>query len=162
MQLKELITAGDQVVLGVRATDRWRLIDELLDQLVACGRLPVDLQDAARGAVRERESTMSTGIGYGIGIPHAAVPGLERALALLAVSRHDIDFDALDGEPVRLVILIVFPEHQAEQHLDTLADVARILGNAATRGAILDAAAPRDVLAIIGGQAPGAALSAPG
>ena len=150
MRLNELITTVAQIVPDVRATERWALIDELLERLVACGRLPPELRPSARAAVRDRETTMSTGVGQGIGIPHAAVPGLQQALALLAVSPHDIDFDALDGKPVRLVILIVFPENQTEQHLDTLADVARVFGNAVTRAAILAAADPAEVLGILG------------
>jgi mannitol/fructose-specific phosphotransferase system IIA component (Ntr-type) len=152
--LSELITARDQVVLGVRANERWELIDELLSHLAACGRLPGERQAGARAAVRDRESTMSTGIGHGIGIPHAAVPGLTEPAALLAVSGHDVDFDALDGAPVRLVILIVFPEDQTEQHLDTLADVARVLGSAEIRAALLGAAAPEAVLDILRGPGP--------
>lgn len=160
MQLKELITGHDQVTLDVLATDRWQLIDELLQHLAASGRLSTELLAAASAAVRERESTMSTGIGQGIGIPHAAVSGLDRALAVIAVSRHDVDFDALDGGPVRLVILVVFPEDQTDQHLDTLADVARLLGDATTRQAILEAESPEQVLGIIGGHQPGATPAA--
>lgn len=154
MRLERLITTRDQIVLGVRANERWELIDELLSHLAACGRLPGERQADARAAVRERESTMSTGIGHGIGIPHAAVPGLAEPAALLAVSGHDVEFDALDGAPVRLVILIVFPEDQADQHLDTLADVARVLGCAATRAALLGAATPEAALGILRGPGP--------
>lgn len=149
MQLKDLIEGPDQVAIDVHATDRWQLIDEMIGRLASTGRLPGHLQDAARAAVKERESTMSTGIGSGIGIPHAAVPGLTQALAVLAVSRHDVDFDALDGAPVHLAVLIVFPEESTEQHLDTLADIARLLGNAATRRAMIEAQTADGVLRIL-------------
>jgi len=150
MLLSELITRPAQIVTDLKATDRWAAIDELMAVLIATARISEDSAAAVAAAVREREETMSTGIGHGIGIPHAPTDQVDRAEAVLGIARHDIDFAALDGEPVRIVLLFVVPKNQFQQHLNTLANIARVLSDAETRDRLRDAATPAEVLAIVG------------
>lgn len=152
MQMKELITDPAQICTDLQATDRWQAIDELVCSLVSSGRIPETQAADVLAAVRAREETMSTGIGNGIGIPHAAIGGLAGAQAMLGISRHDIEFEALDAKPVRLVILFVVPGDAFQQHLDTLADIARVLSDAETRERICVASTAPEVLDIIRGR----------
>jgi len=78
-------------------------------------------------SVVKRESAMSTGIGYGIGIPHAATHLICEGVGVIGRSRKGIQFDALDGQPVNLVFLYLVPEGQIQKHLDALADIAKML-----------------------------------
>jgi len=150
MLLSELITRPAQIVTDLKATDRWAAIDELMAVLIATAGIPQDSAAAVAAAVREREETMSTGIGHGIGIPHAPTDRVDRAGAVLGIAHHDIDFAALDGQPVRIVLLFVVPQDQFQQHLNTLANIARVLSDAATRDRLRAAATAADVLAIVG------------
>lgn len=149
MRLRELINAPERVVLDLRAGDRWQAIDELVDALVARGCLDAQLRDAVLAAVRQREQTMSTGIGNGIAIPHAACEPLTKVQGILSVTRHDIQFDASDGEPVRLVMLLLLPGEAFQEHLDTLADIARVLGKRDVAERLRVASAAAEIVDII-------------
>lgn len=138
--------------MDLEASDRWGAIDELLGVLTESARIPADKAVAVAAAVREREQTMSTGIGHGVGIPHAPTEHVERVEAVLGISRRDIDFAALDGEPVRIVLLFVVPKDQFQEHLNTLANIARVLSDEATRQRLLDASDSADVLAAVRGE----------
>ena len=65
------ILGKEQIIPDLRATNRWEAIDELIKNLVTVGKVQADQQEAISAVVKKRESQMSTGIGYGIGIPHA-------------------------------------------------------------------------------------------
>ncbi|MEA2934412.1 MAG: nitrogen system component [Variibacter sp.] len=75
----------------------------------------------------QREKLGSTGIGNGIAIPHGKLPKLERLVGLFARLSRPIDFEALDGQPVDLIFLLLAPEGAGADHLKALARVARLL-----------------------------------
>jgi len=114
---------------------------------------------AARGGVRsadelfqelwEREQQGSTGIGSGVAIPHCKVPGLRRGLIAVGGVPSGVDFAAADGEPVRLLFVVVSPAESPEEHLRSLAAISRWLktkGNAGRLLALRDPAAVYDLL----------------
>jgi PTS system nitrogen regulatory IIA component len=80
----------------------------------------------------QRERLGSTGIGAGIAIPHGKFEGLDRLVGLFARVEKPIAFDALDGEPVDLIFVLMAPETAGADHLKGLAKVARALRNPAT------------------------------
>jgi PTS system nitrogen regulatory IIA component len=75
----------------------------------------------------QRERLGSTAIGHGVAIPHGKLPKLERLVGLFARMERPIEFDALDGEPVDLIFLLLAPEGAGADHLKALARIARIL-----------------------------------
>jgi PTS system nitrogen regulatory IIA component len=77
----------------------------------------------------QRERLGSTGIGHGVAIPHGKLPKIERIFGLFARLEKPIDFEALDGEPVDLVFLLLAPETAGADHLKALALIARLLRN---------------------------------
>ena len=148
-RLHELISRPDQVLTALAATDRWQAIDELVAVMArSCGFDQARAAGIAR-AVRAREQTMSTGIGNGVGIPHAETELVDRVEAVLGIAQHDVDFAALDQCPVRIVLLFVVPKAQIRGHLDTLSSIARVLSDEATRLRIGAATRAEDVLAIL-------------
>ena len=74
-----------------------------------------------------RESLGSTGIGQGVGIPHAKTNTVKKLVAALGISQTGVNFDALDGEPVHIFFLLVAPEDSAGPHLKGLARISRLL-----------------------------------
>jgi mannitol/fructose-specific phosphotransferase system IIA component (Ntr-type) len=70
---------------------------------------------------------MSTGIGFGIGIPHASTDLIHEVVGALGRSKKGIEFDALDNQPVNLVVLFLVPQGQFQKHLHTLASIAKLL-----------------------------------
>ena len=113
--------------VDLQAQDRWEAIDELINHLVATGKIPAQHRDAIAGSVRKRESAMSTGIGFGVGIPHASTPLVPKVLGMVGRSRKGIQFDALDGQPVHLVLLFLVPAGEFQKHLNSLANIAKKL-----------------------------------
>jgi PTS system nitrogen regulatory IIA component len=77
--------------------------------------------------LQQREKLGSTGVGNGIAIPHGKLPKLDRLFGLFARLDRPIDFEALDGQPVDLVFLLLAPEAAGADHLKALARVARLL-----------------------------------
>src|SRR5881227_2634126 len=78
----------------------------------------------------QREKLGSTGVGSGIAIPHGKLPKLNKLFGLFARLDRPVDFEALDGQPVDLVFLLLAPEAAGADHLKALARVARLLRDA--------------------------------
>ena len=78
-------------------------------------------------ALLQRERLGSTGIGEGIAIPHGKLPGLDRLFGLAARLEKPIDFEALDGQPVDILFLLLAPEDAGADHLKALSRIARVL-----------------------------------
>lgn len=138
MTLNEIVKT-EHIVSELKATNRWEAIDELVDNLVANGAIAKSDRDAVIDVVRTRENSMSTGIGYGIGIPHASTDLIENVVGALGRSKNGIDFEALDNQPVTLVVLFLVPRGQFQKHLHTLANIARQLHNSEFRAALENA-----------------------
>ena len=75
----------------------------------------------------QREKLGSTGVGNGIAIPHGKLPKLNKLFGLFARLERPVDFEALDGQPVDLVFLLLAPEGAGADHLKALARIARLL-----------------------------------
>lgn len=133
------ILQKEQVITDMAATNRWEAIDELIDTLVACGKISPEHRQAIAAVVKKRETSMSTGIGFGIGIPHASTDLISEVIGALGRSRKGINFDALDNQPVNLVMLFLVPQGQFQKHLHTLANIAKLLHKKEFRQALEDA-----------------------
>ena len=78
-------------------------------------------------ALVDREAQGSTGVGRGVAVPHARLPGLERMRAVFVRLDAPVAFDALDDQPVDLLFALFAPEHAGSEHLRALARVSRLL-----------------------------------
>ena len=119
----------EPIVIELQAENRWQAIDELIGALVSHGKIKSEDTKAIAEAIIKRESAMSTGIGFGIGIPHASTDLVSEVVGAIGRSRKGIQFEALDGKPVRLVMLFLVPQGQFQKHQHTLANLAKLLHN---------------------------------
>ncbi len=117
------MTPIEAVFWGVKATSKKQLLQELSHRMA-----PIAGVDAREllAALLERERLGSTGAGRGVAIPHCRLPVIEKIVGGLARLDAPVDFEAIDGEPVDLVYLIVAPENEGTEHLRALARVSRI------------------------------------
>ena len=114
------------VIVDVRASDK----AQLLKDLSARAALEVVLDPALVSAeILKREELGSTGLGSGVAIPHARIPGLGKPYSVLARLKRPLDFAAIDGEPVDLVFLLLLPGSPGGEQLNALAAIARQLRN---------------------------------
>ena len=92
---------------------------------------------------------MSTGIGFGIGIPHASTDLIYEVVGAFGRSKKGMNFDALDNQPVNLVMLFLVPQGQFQKHLHTLANIAKLLHNKEFRQALETAPGADSIIQII-------------
>jgi len=104
-------------------TDCRGVLRALAGRVVAAG-LAEDAERIYR-ALFEREQLGSTGIGEGVAIPHCKLPGLDHGIVAVGIARPGIDFGAPDGKPVSVFFLVLSPEANPAEHLQTLARVSR-------------------------------------
>jgi fructose-specific phosphotransferase system IIA component len=148
MDLGDILTR-EQILTDLQASNRWEAIDELINTLVSTGRIKPENRDAIAAVVKKRETSMSTGIGFGIGIPHASTDLINEVVGSLGRSRKGVNFDALDNQPVNLVMLFLVPQGQFQKHLHTLANIAKLLHNSQFRQALEQAPDSDAMLRII-------------
>lgn len=126
MNLGDILSL-ENIVPDLPATNRWEAIDQLIQNLVGTNKIRAENRDAIIAVVKKRESSMSTGIGFGIGIPHASTDLIQEVVGALGRAAKGMDFDALDNQPVNLVMLFLVPQGQFQKHLHTLANIAKLL-----------------------------------
>src|SRR6187402_580348 len=113
-------------VIDVQGQDRWQAIEELINHLVDTHKIQTEHRDSIAESIRKRELSMSTGIGFGIGIPHASTALVSEVVAVVGRSRTGIKFDALDSKPVHLVFLFLVPAGEFQKHVNVLANLAKL------------------------------------
>ena len=101
------------------------VITELVDLLEGRGLL-ID-KAAVLDAVLMREQTRSTGIGSGIAIPHGKCKGVKDLVMALGITGEPVDFESIDGKPVRIVVLLVSPTDRTGPHIQALARISRLM-----------------------------------
>ena len=130
MRLEDFLSE-DLVVDDLKANDKRKILDEMVTDLAKkVGGL--DRQELLE-VLLDREKLGSTGIGYGVAIPHGKVKGLDRILVTFARSKKGVDFQATDEKPVHLFFLIFAPEDSAAGHLKVLSSVSMILKDDSVR-----------------------------
>jgi len=147
MTLGNLLTA-DRIIPEMKSTERWSAIVELVDLLVERGEVKAEDRDVVLAALRQREETMSTGIGFGIAIPHASSDRVDKVVAAFGRSTTGIEFDSLDNAPVKFIVLFVVPKDGFQTHLRTLAAIAKFLNDRNVRERLGTAVSAGEILSI--------------
>ena len=132
----------DHVLPNSEASSKRALITEMAQSLSSMD------PDLVMEVVMAREKLGSTGIGHGVAIPHGRMPALGHPIVALARHRRGVDFDAIDGEPVHIVIMLLVPEDDSRIHLELLALLARILQQDQLREALLLAETAEEMIAL--------------
>jgi len=135
------------ITANLKATDKEGVITELVDLLANAG--DIKNKEELIKSVLTRESLGSTGIGQGIGIPHAKTQSVKSLVAAFGLSHAGVNFESLDGEPVHIFFLLVAPEESAGPHLKALARISRMLKDKHFRDVLRKAKDEKEVLHII-------------
>ena len=135
------------LTVSLKATDKDDVIRELVDLLAKAEDIR-NREDLVKGLLA-RESLGSTGIGQGIGIPHAKSQNVKNLTAAFGLSQKGVNFDSLDGEPVFIFFLLLAPEESAGPHLKALARISRMLKDKYFRELLRKAKDEKEALRII-------------
>lgn len=122
-------------------------IEQLLDLAVEAGR--INDREQALADLRAREAESTTGVGMGIGIPHAKSEAVVSPTIAFTRALDGIDFDSVDDEPVRLLFMLLVPATGSDEHLQMLSSLSRSLMHEETRTALMEAESVGRVESII-------------
>ena len=149
MNLADILSGPMNILPDMQSEDRWIAIDDLVGRLISTGKINANDREAIKAVVKKRESSMSTGIGFGIGIPHASTDLIPEVVGALGRSLKGINFDALDNQPVSIVMLFLVPQGQFQKHLHTLANIAKLLHKADFRSALEQAPNAESMMKVV-------------
>jgi len=124
----------EYITLDVQSRDRIGVIQELVDFFYKTHTVKDFPKEKFLEAVMAREKLSSTGIGKGIAIPHAAIPDNDRIAGVMGIIREGINWEAIDDEPVYMIILVATTPNKQEQYLGVISTLARLF----SRRTILD------------------------
>lgn len=123
MELEDLV-AREAIFAPLQAGSKKQVLQELAGMAARhLDREPREIYEA----LLQRERLGSTGFGQGVAIPHVKLRKLDRAVCLFARLESPVEFEALDGEPVDLIFLLLSPEHASGDHLKALARISRLV-----------------------------------
>ena len=147
------LTRPELIFPDLPGQDRDAVLGALAGRIAALGlvRDPEDLFQK----LREREQLGSTGIGSGIAIPHCKLPGLSEGVVAIGMVPGGVDFGAADGQPVRLLFLVLSPSASPGEHLQVLATISRWIkasGIGGTADRILELRDPAAVIQLLEGR----------
>ncbi|MFO8233259.1 MAG: PTS sugar transporter subunit IIA [Longimonas sp.] len=134
----------DRIRIGLSTPTKSEAIDAMVDLLD--GHPSITTLPDVRDAVFKRESTMSTGVGHGLGLPHAKTSAASDTVAAFATVHPPVDFDAIDSKPVDLLLLLVGPEADASLHIKVLGRISRLVHQRPIRKALSEANDPDTVV----------------
>ncbi|MBU9889636.1 MAG: PTS sugar transporter subunit IIA [Candidatus Omnitrophica bacterium] len=135
------------IKLDLESTDKESVLEEMVGILAEVKDIG-DKKSILRALI-ERENLGSTGIGQGIAIPHGKTDKVDGLVAVLGVSRKGVNFEALDGEPVYILFLLVAPKDTAGPHLKALAQISRLLRDSYFCELLRRCKTPKDVYDLI-------------
>lgn len=126
MKLSEII-CREAIVPELKGTEKIDVLKEMSAALAAAGKISSGARKKVVAALIDREDLGSTGIGKGIGVPHASHESVKRLVGAFGRSRKGISWAALDGQPVDLVFLLLCNKDSSGEHLEALALIAKLV-----------------------------------
>ena len=127
----------ERICVGLDAGTKQDAINEVVDLLSSSPEVR-DVEQL-RADVFTREQVMSTGVGKGLALPHAQSAAVSNTLVAFAVTKNLVDYNALDGVPVRLILLLVGPENERAIHVRLLGRISRLMNDPSFRALLIDA-----------------------
>ena len=119
----------EAICAELQAGEKEAVIREIIAALMEAGKIEQEQFESIVRAILKREELGSTGIGRGVAVPHTKHPSVDELLGAVAVSRTGVEFDALDGEKVYLLFLLISPPDRPGDHLRALENISRQLRN---------------------------------
>ncbi len=135
----------DRLLLDIKADDKEGIITELVEHLVKVDALPYSMFKGVLEEVLQREKSMTTALGNEVAIPHSRSSFVKKMVVLIALAPRGIDFEAMDGKPVKIFILILSPKNETGPHLQMIATLTRMLSDENTRRELLASASTEEL-----------------
>ncbi|MCL4691110.1 MAG: PTS sugar transporter subunit IIA [Candidatus Hydrogenedentes bacterium] len=137
------------ILTNLEAEDKWDALHQLTDFFVKAHRLDKAQAAELYDTIVEREKQHSTAIGHGAAIPHGRLDITDQVQGVLGISRKGVPFDAPDGEPAKLIMVIATPTEHEKHHLEVMAGLAGMVSDPIVRERLIAAVDPNDAWEII-------------
>jgi len=145
MDINEIINPA-RVLASLKPNSKKQLLQELAD--VGAEETAIEAHTIFESLL-EREKLGSTGVGNGVAIPHAKLPGMDRIVGVFAHLNKPVTFEAVDDQPVDIVFMLLAPEGSGADHLKALSRIARILRNQSTLAGIRSSTDPEAIYSLL-------------
>ncbi|MBZ0201665.1 MAG: PTS sugar transporter subunit IIA [Ignavibacteria bacterium] len=145
MKISDILSA-DVIAVNLEVADKDDAIHKVIDLAAKSGKI-LNL-DKVSQTIFEREKLVSTGVGKGFAIPHGKTDSISDVVAAFAITKEPIDFDSIDGEPVRFIFLLIGKENLLNTHIKLLSRISRLMNKDDFRERLLEADSPEAVLGI--------------
>lgn len=146
MKLQDLLKRNS-ILIDLEGKNKIELLTQIAHFMISLNSLPDG--DAITHKILERENDVSTGIGYGIAIPHARISGIDHLCMVAARCREGIEFNAIDEQPVALIFMMVSPANTSIDYTQILSSLSRIMSYEEVRTKLLTAETSESFLEII-------------
>ncbi len=147
MKLKNVLSTS-VVNVSLNGESKEEILEELLDILMKTGKVS-DRDEALKG-LYAREKKMSTGIQYGVAIPHAKTKAVKELIACIGIKKEGVDFAALDGVDSKIFFMTLSPVDKTGPHVQFLAEISMVVKTEEARSKLLEASTAEEVLAVFG------------
>ena len=147
MKISKYLDSG-RVALNFEAKDKKAALQGLLDLLVEQGVVPRDKAPDVLRALLEREDLTSTGLGYGLALPHTRTDQVSKVEVFFARSLKGLDFESLDGNPVHFIFLVIAAPRSTDEYLKVICLISSLMKNESVRKQLLSAKTKDEILAI--------------
>jgi fructose-specific phosphotransferase system IIA component len=138
-----------QIAADVEAEDKKAAIEFLVKMMTDRGMIPAEKAPEVFQAVLEREALTSTGLGYGLALPHVRTEVVPKIELVFARSRKGVDFEALDGNTVHFLFLVLAPARCVDEYLKVISLISSLMKNESVRQRLLSAKNAEEIFGII-------------
>ena len=145
MKISDILTP-DVIEVGLDVKDKDDSLHKIISLAAKSDRI-LDINKVTE-TILEREKLVSTGVGKGFAIPHSKTDAISDIVAAFVITKKPIDFDSIDGEPVRFIFLLVGKETLLNTHIKLLSRISRLMNKDEFRTKLLEAKTKDEVLRI--------------
>jgi fructose PTS system EIIBC or EIIC component len=139
-----------QVILDLKVQAKDEVLETMLSKFVELGLVPGEMREDVLNALKDREGLTSTGLGYGVALPHVKTDAVGKIYIVFARSVQGVEFEALDGNPVHFLFMILAPAKVGEDYMKLLSSVSALMKDAGVRRRMTEANTAEDIMSILG------------
>jgi fructose-specific phosphotransferase system IIA component len=140
----------NQIILDLQVQTKNEVLETMLGKFVELGLVPGEMREDVLNALRERENLTSTGLGYGVALPHVKTDAVGKINIVFARCIQGLDFESLDGNPVQFLFMILAPTKVTDDYLKLLSAISALMKDARIRRRMTEAKTDEDIQSILG------------
>lgn len=139
-----------QILAELKSTDKLGVLKELSQVLIDQGQVPPERREDVMAGLVEREELTSTGLGYGLALPHVKTDAVTKIQVVFGRSVRGVDFASLDGNPTYLFFLVLAPPEMTTEYLKVISIISALMKDADQRQRLLRAKSTEEILSCLG------------